>query len=173
MHQALNLIANSSTQQGLPTFKPGQTLRVHQRIKEGDKQRIQVFEGMVIKLHRGKGVDATFTVRKIVDGVGVERVYPIHSPLIAKIEITKESKTRRSKLYYLRELSGKSARMKTTMLEGMVFTPSKPVAKVEIVEGAVAETPTVEDAPAVVVDAPAEGEATADSTAKVADETSV
>jgi|CXWL01.1.fsa_nt_gi large subunit ribosomal protein L19 len=158
MHPALRHIANSSLKQGLPTFKPGQTLRVHQRIKEGDKQRIQVFEGMVIKLHRGTGVDATFTVRKIVDGVGVERVFPIHSPLIAKIEITKESRTRRSKLYYLRDLSGKSARMKTTMMEGMIFTPHTPAQKtdqVAVAEEVVTEVPATEQAPAVIAEAPA------------------
>lgn len=161
MHLALNHIAKSSLKEGLPKFKPGQTLRVHQRIKEGDKQRVQVFEGMVIKLHRGTGVDATFTVRKIVDGVGVERVFPIHSPLIAKIEITKESRTRRSKLYYLRDLSGKSARMKTTMMEGMIFTPKSPSQKVEEVAAveeevaAPAEAPVATEEPAVVAEAPA------------------
>lgn len=96
----------------LPDLTAGLTVRVHQKIKEGEKYRIQVFEGLIIKLNSGHGIDKTFTVRKIVEGVGVEKVFPLHSPLIEKIEIKKESKVRRSKLYYMRKRAGKSARMK-------------------------------------------------------------
>lgn len=94
-----------------PVFKSGDTLRVHVKIKEGEKERIQVFQGTVIG-HRGSGTNATFTVRKISAGIGVERVFPFHSPNIAKIEKVRAGQVRRKKLYYLRELTGKSARIK-------------------------------------------------------------
>jgi large subunit ribosomal protein L19 len=96
----------------LPKFKPGDRINVHFRVIEGDKERIQQFEGDVISI-RGSGVDQTFTVRKISDGVGVERIFPMHSPRIAKIEIVREGKVRRAKLYYLRKLSGKAAKIKS------------------------------------------------------------
>lgn len=95
-----------------PELKTGYTVRVHQRIKEGDKERVQVFEGLIIKMNGGKGVNGTITVRKVTEGVGVEKIFPIHSPNIVKIEVKKIAKVRRSKLYYMRELSGKSARLR-------------------------------------------------------------
>jgi large subunit ribosomal protein L19 len=95
----------------MPPFSAGDTVRVHYRIKEGDKERIQVFQGTVIS-RRGSGTGKTFTVRKISAGVGVERVFPLHSPNIAKIERTAMGRVRRAKLYYLRGLTGKSARIK-------------------------------------------------------------
>jgi len=94
-----------------PEFRPGDTVRVHYRIQEGDKERIQVFEGVVIR-KRGGGTRATFTVRKVSYGVGVERIFPLHSPFIEKIEVVSRGKVRRARLYYLRERSGKSARIK-------------------------------------------------------------
>ena len=94
-----------------PDFRPGDTVRVHVRIKEGDKERIQVFEGVVIQRHRG-GIHATFTVRKVSYGVGVERVFPLHSPMIAKLELKSRGRVRRSRLYYLRERTGKAARIR-------------------------------------------------------------
>lgn len=94
-----------------PDFKSGDTLKVHVRIKEGDKERVQVFQGVVIG-RRGSGTGKTFTVRKISSGIGVERVFPFYSPNIAKIELIRSGQVRRSKLYYLRELTGKSARIK-------------------------------------------------------------
>jgi large subunit ribosomal protein L19 len=96
----------------VPEIKAGQTIRVYQKIKEGAKERIQPFEGLVIATKHGKGLDGTFTVRKISEGIGVERVYPLHSPTIDKIEILKISKVRQAKLYYMRERFGKKARMK-------------------------------------------------------------
>lgn len=96
----------------LPKFKPGDRINVHFRVIEGDKERIQQFEGDVISI-RGSGVDQTFTVRKISDGVGVERIFPMHSPRIAKIEVVREGKVRRAKLYYLRKLFGKAAKIKS------------------------------------------------------------
>ncbi len=96
----------------VPDIRPGQTVKVYQRVKEGAKERVQPFEGLVIATKHGRGLDGTFTVRKISSGVGVERIYPLHSPTIDKIEILKTSKVRQAKLYYMRERSGKRARMK-------------------------------------------------------------
>lgn len=96
----------------VPVIKPGSTVKVHQRIKEGNKERVQIFEGLVIAINSGSGPDKTFTVRKIVDGVGVEKIFPLYSKNITKIKVTKSSDIRRSKLYYMRKRSGKSARLK-------------------------------------------------------------
>ena len=101
----------------LPEFSSGDTVRVHVRIKEGDKERIQVFQGDVIG-RRGGGTGATFTVRKMSSGIGVERVFPLHSPNVAKIELVRKGQVRRKKLYYLRELTGKSARIKEVLPAG-------------------------------------------------------
>lgn len=86
----------------LPDIRPGMTVRVHQRLKEGDKERIQVFEGIVIARKGGRGISGTMTVRKVSEGVGVERIFPLHSPFIAKVEAVKKAQVRRAKLYYLR-----------------------------------------------------------------------
>ena len=94
-----------------PPMRSGDTVRVHVKVREGDKERIQVFEGVVIGIHRG-GTRASFTVRKVSFGQGVERIFPLHSPTIAKVEVMRSSKVRRAKLYYLRDLKGKAARMK-------------------------------------------------------------
>jgi large subunit ribosomal protein L19 len=91
--------------------RSGETVRVHVKVREGDKERIQIFEGIVIGLHRG-GARATFTVRKVSFGQGVERIFPLHSPIIDKIDVVRSAKVRRSKLYFLRDLKGKAARMK-------------------------------------------------------------
>lgn len=109
-------IIQEQLKSNLPELKSGQTVRVHQRIKEGDKTRIQPFEGLIIATKHGRGLDGTFTVRKIAEGVGVERIYPLHSPTIDKIEILKTSKVRRAKLYYMRERFGKKAKMKKTQM---------------------------------------------------------
>jgi len=103
---------NKEQEKKLPEIRPGDTIKVHQKIKEGDKERIQIFEGIVIAAKHGKGISATITVRKVVDGVGVERVFPIHSPSLDKIEVVKHGKVRRSKLYYLRTAKGKKAKLK-------------------------------------------------------------
>ena len=94
-----------------PRMKAGDTVRVHVRVKEGDKERIQIFEGVVINLRRG-GVRASFTVRKVSFGQGVERIFPMHSPIIQKVDVVRSAKVRRAKLYFLRDLKGKAARMK-------------------------------------------------------------
>jgi large subunit ribosomal protein L19 len=100
----MQIVKNLSTSQvkTLPDFKPGYTVKVHQRIKEGGKERVQIFEGLVIARKGGTGVNATFMVRKISHGVGVERIFPIHSPNIVKLEITKSPEVRHAKLYYVR-----------------------------------------------------------------------
>jgi len=95
----------------LPRFDPGDTVRVHVKIKEGEKERIQAFQGVVIS-KRGGTTNATFTVRKVSYGVGVERVFPLHSPVIDKVEVITHGRVRRSKIYYLRKLRGKAARIK-------------------------------------------------------------
>ncbi|MFO7172302.1 MAG: 50S ribosomal protein L19 [Bacillota bacterium] len=95
----------------IPDFRPGDTVRVHVKVIEGNRERIQVFEGVVIK-RQGSGVRETFTVRRVSYGVGVERTFPVHSPRLEKIEVTRRGKVRRAKLYYLRDLSGKAARIK-------------------------------------------------------------
>ena len=94
-----------------PAMKSGDTIRVHVKVREGDKERIQVFEGMVIGMHRG-GVRASFTVRKVSFGQGVERIFPLHSPTIDKVEVIRSAQVRRAKLNFLRNLRGKAARMK-------------------------------------------------------------
>ena len=95
----------------IPGFRPGDTVKVHVKIKEGEKERIQVFQGVVIRKRRGN-TGATFTVRKVSYGIGVERIFPIHSPIIDKIEIITRGRVRRARLYYLRNLRGKAARIK-------------------------------------------------------------
>jgi large subunit ribosomal protein L19 len=94
-----------------PAMRSGDTVRVHVRVREGDKERIQIFEGIVIGIHRG-GSRASFTVRKVSFGQGVERIFPLHSPTIHKVEVLRSARVRRAKLYYLRDLKGKAARMK-------------------------------------------------------------
>lgn len=95
----------------LPELKTGATVRVHQKIKEGDKERVQVFEGMVIKISSGRGTNKNFTVRKVVSGIGVEKIFPFTTPSLAKVEVVKKSKVRRAKLYYLRSKLGKRFRL--------------------------------------------------------------
>ena len=108
---ALDIVEREHIKMGLPPFKAGDTVRVHVKIKEGDKERIQVFEGMVIRKRRG-GVRASFTVRKVSYGIGVERIFPLHSPMLDKVELVQRGRVRRSRLYFLRELRGKAARVK-------------------------------------------------------------
>ncbi|EMH1090926.1 TPA: 50S ribosomal protein L19 [Staphylococcus aureus] len=109
-HKLIEAVTKSQLRTDLPSFRPGDTLRVHVRIIEGTRERIQVFEGVVIK-RRGGGVSETFTIRKISSGVGVERTFPLHTPKIEKIEVKRRGKVRRAKLYYLRSLRGKAARI--------------------------------------------------------------
>ena len=108
----LSKFADRQTSSSMPEFRVGDTVRVHQKIKEGDKERTQIFEGLVISKKHGKGASATFKVRKVTSGVGVERTYPLHSPFISKVEVSKSSKVRRAKLYFVRTAKGKRSRFK-------------------------------------------------------------
>ncbi|HET6872342.1 MAG TPA: 50S ribosomal protein L19 [Sporolactobacillaceae bacterium] len=112
MQELLNAIAKEQLKTNLPDFRPGDTVRVHVKVVEGQRERIQMYEGVVIKRHGG-GISETFTVRKISYGVGVERTFPVHTPKIEKIEVIRRGKVRRAKLYYLRNLRGKAARIKS------------------------------------------------------------
>ncbi|MBA9088692.1 large subunit ribosomal protein L19 [Fontibacillus solani] len=107
----LQAITQEQLRKDIPSFRPGDTLKVFVKVIEGTRERIQLFEGVVIK-RRGGGISETFTVRKISNGVGVERTFPLNSPKIDKIEVARRGKVRRAKLYYLRELRGKAARIK-------------------------------------------------------------
>lgn len=150
-----NIILNAQAERftrKVPEVKPGYTVRVHERIQEGSKERLQVFEGLVLSVHKGHvPTDASFTVRKVVSGIGVEKVFPFHSPVVEKIEVKKVAKIRRAKLFFIRGRSGKSARMTERLTtEGEFQTPAAD-------ELAVPETSPVEEQPAadVVAEAPA------------------
>ena len=107
---AMQMLAREQMRVDVPEFKAGDPVRVHVRIKEGEKERVQVFEGFVLR-RRGSDVSATFTVRKVSYGIGVERIFPLHSPVVDKIEVIRRGKVRRAKLYYLRKLRGRAARI--------------------------------------------------------------
>ena len=108
---ALTMLEKEQMRVDLPDFRTGDQIRVHVKIKEGDKERVQIFEGVVIRKRKGN-TGATFTVRKVSYGVGVERIFPLHAPAIDRIDIVTRGKVRRSRLYYLRKLKGKAARIK-------------------------------------------------------------
>ncbi len=112
----------------IPNFRPGDTVRVNVRVREGDKERLQAFEGVCIA-RRGSGVSATFTVRKISNGVGVERIFPLHSPMLADIHVVRRGRVRRAKLYYLRHLTGKATRIKERKVRVSVPQTGAPAAE--------------------------------------------
>lgn len=109
--EQLKSIESPGLKSSVPDFRPGDRVRIHVKVREGEKERIQVFEGDVIARRNG-GVRSTFTVRKVSNGVGVERIFPLHSPIVDRIEVTKKGRVRRAKLFYMRELKGKAARIK-------------------------------------------------------------
>ena len=111
MSKVIEKITSAQLRSDIPEFRPGDTVRVHAKVVEGSRERIQIFEGLVIK-RRGAGISETYTVRKISNGVGVERTFPVHTPRVAKIEVVRKGRVRRAKLYYIRALSGKAARIK-------------------------------------------------------------
>jgi large subunit ribosomal protein L19 len=111
MQNLIEMIEKEQMRMDIPDFRPGDTVKVHVKIKEGEKERIQLFQGVVIRKRNGT-TGATFTVRKVSYGIGVERIFPLHSPIIHKIEVTTRGRVRRSRIYYLRNLRGKAARIK-------------------------------------------------------------
>jgi large subunit ribosomal protein L19 len=126
----MNIIDKINSEQlktEIPKFSPGDTVRVHQLIQEGNKERVQIFEGVVIG-RDGGGINETFTVRKVSYNVGVERIYPLHSPRVAKIEVKQAGRVRRAKLYYLRDLSGKAARIQQARYTGPEAAATKEAA---------------------------------------------
>jgi large subunit ribosomal protein L19 len=130
-----DLVEQSYLRKGLPLFRPGDTVKVHARVVEGNRERVQVFQGVVIR-RSGGGLRETFTVRKISFGVGVERTFPLHSPSIAKLEVVQRGHVRRAKLYYLRDLRGKKARIKERRIDE---------AKLAAMEAMAAEDEAIED----------------------------
>ena len=147
----------------IPALKVGDTVKVHQRIKEGNRERIQVFEGIIIK-KQGGGVNATFTVRRISYGVGVEKTFMVHSPMVEKVELVRVGKARRAKLYYLRDRIGKAAKTKEKIgarIENIEITVKEDLVEEEIVEEAVVapeEAPAVETTEVAVEETVAEQE---------------
>ena len=172
----LDVVDAASLRKDIPQFRAGDELKIHVRVIEGNKSRLQVFQGIVIG-RQGDGVRETFTIRKVSYGVGVERTFPVHTPVIEKIELVKKGDVRRAKLYYLRDLRGKAAKIREKRDgvegygDGILSTPvSEPIIEEAVVEvpapvatpEAVVETEAVVEAPAAeaVVDAPAAEEAT-------------
>jgi large subunit ribosomal protein L19 len=113
LESAIKSVTSSFAKSNIPDFKPGDVVRVHAKIIEGTKERIQVFEGLVLKRSKKNSIDATFTVRKVSYNIGVERTFPVHSPRVEKVEVMTRAKVRRARLFYIRPLRGKATRMKT------------------------------------------------------------
>jgi large subunit ribosomal protein L19 len=159
--RTLDFVENETLRRDLPPFKVGDTVAVHVKVREGDKERIQVFQGLVIR-RRGGGVGETFTVRKISSGVGVERIFPVQSPLVTKVDIKSRGYVRRARLYYLRDLSGKKARLhsKVRDLSGLVSEEeAEAVAKASTLEESAPEVADVVSEDAEVGDASLKGKA--------------
>ena len=148
----VDVIERESARRDLPPFRPGDTVRVHVRVKEGDKERTQVFEGVVIRRRRG-GSSASFTVRKVSYGVGVERIFPVESPSVQKVEIKSRGHVRRSRLYYLRELRGKKARLRSKLRDlSSLISEEEAEARAGGTAAAVADLEEVAVAPEPAVD---------------------
>lgn len=135
MTTKIQTFTQSYLKKDLPDLRAGDTVKVHQKIKEGDKYRIQTFEGLVVAKKHGKETGATITVRKVISGVGVERIFPLHSPMIEKIEISSRGKARRAKLYYIRDIKGRRAKLKRQEAKGLITEEKE-------------ETPVTEEIPA-------------------------
>ena len=159
--RTLDFVENETLRRDLPPFKVGDTVAVHVKVREGDKERIQVFQGLVMR-RRGGGVGETFTVRKISSGVGVERIFPVQSPLVTKVDIKSRGYVRRARLYYLRDLSGKKARLhsKVRDLSGLVSEEeAEAVANASTLEESAPEVADVASEDAEVGDASLKGKA--------------
>lgn len=140
---SLDVIEREAHRRDLPPFRSGDTVRVHVRIREGDKERTQVFEGVVIRRRRG-GSSGSFTVRKVSYGVGVERIFPLESPTVEKIEIKSRGHVRRSRLYFLRDLRGKKARLRSKLRDLSGLVPEEGVDERAAAEAAASETAPAE-----------------------------
>ena len=142
-------IAQEYTKKDIPAFNVGDTVKVHIKIKEGSRERIQIFEGFVLKKQNG-GISETFTVRRIASGVGVEKTFPLHSPLVEKIEVVRKGDVRRAKLHYMRERTGKSAKIKAKEYseEQLAAAEAKAAAKAAAAEEAAVVEAPAEEAPA-------------------------
>ncbi len=178
-----DLVEHSYLRKGLPLFRPGDTVKVHARVVEGNRERVQVFQGVVIR-RSGGGLRETFTVRKISFGVGVERTFPLHSPSIAKLEVVQRGHVRRAKLYYLRDLRGKKARIKERRIDEAKLAAMEAMAaedeaiqdpveegSMEAIEGAETAAELDPDADAESSDAETPASATAPEPAEAAAET--
>jgi ribosomal protein L19 len=163
----LDAVDAASIRKDLPNFRPGDELKVHVRVIEGNKSRIQVFQGLVIA-RQGSGIRETFTVRKISYGVGVERIFPVHAPVIEKIELVRKGEVRRAKLYYLRDLRGKAAKIRERRGADDLETvyAAAPAAVEEVIVPDVEETPIAQEA---VVEAPVESAEVTEAPAAEAD----
>ena len=141
--RSLDFVDDAGKRSDLPPFRVGDTVRVHVKVREGEKERIQIFEGVVL-VRRGGGSGATFTVRKISSGVGVERIFPVQSPLVTKVEIKSRGYVRRSRLYYLRDLSGKKARLQSKVRDlSDVLSQDEVDARDQVVEEPIEAEPEV------------------------------
>ncbi len=141
MNHLQNYKQNNTSNKDLSFIRPGLTLRVHQKINDGKKTRIQIFEGLVIAQKHGKGLNGMVTIRKIASGVGVERIFPLQSPNIEKFEVVRVAKTRRAKLYYIREKTAKETRKKTKILEEQTKKIQEASLKEESVKEAESQKP--------------------------------
>jgi len=154
-------ILEKYTKKRVPAVRPGDTVKVHLKVTEGVKERVQIFEGLVIAVKHGAGLNGTFTVRKESFGIGVERIFPLHSPRIIKVELIKQSKVRRSKLYYMRELSGKNARIKELNRDHKVWEEKGAEEEIEKLQAEVAAKAEAEAAKKAAEDAELEAKAKA------------
>ena len=173
----LDVVDAASLRKDIPQFRAGDELKIHVRVIEGNKSRLQVFQGIVIA-RQGDGVRETFTIRKVSYGVGVERTFPVHTPVIEKIELVKKGEVRRAKLYFLRDLRGKAAKIREKRDgvegygDGILSTPVAEPAVAEVVAEAPAQAATSEDVAVAeaVVETPAEAEVVAEAQAEVQEE---
>ncbi len=147
--RSLDFVEKETQRRDLPPFRVGDAVRVHVRVKEGDKERIQIFEGLVIR-RRGAGNGETFTVRKVASGVGVERIFPVQSRLVTKVEIKSRGYVRRSRLYYLRDLTGKKARLQSKVRDLSELVSLEEVDQRDVVDDEVVAAPEAEASPETV-----------------------
>lgn len=155
-HTLIQEYSKKFTKEKVPQLRPGMTVKVTHKFMDGGKERTQIFQGVVLKMHQNSSLNTTFTVRKVVDGIGVEKIFPLHSPKI-EVEIVRAAKVRRAKLYYLRDRAGKSARLRDKDMEFKDILVEKPAYD----EDLVVEAPVEEEAPqaeAPVAEAPAQEE---------------